>query len=1018
MNKLRFFIANLLLLLPAILFAQMKVSGTVNDQSGMPIPGVNVKVIGTTQGTVTDFDGNYSIENVKKGSLLEFSYVGYKTQQLNATAGTLNVTMAEDAQALQEVVVIGYGTTTKKDATGSLESVSAKDFNKGAIVSADQLLAGKVAGVRITSNGGQPDSAPNIRIRGGASLSANNNPLIVIDGIPIDNSNPAGISNPLSLVNPNDIESFSVLKDASATAIYGSRASNGVIIITTKKGASSGVKFNFSSDVSIGSVSKKIDMMNGKEFVKFMYQFHNDPDLINKLGVDDPTTSVTDNPNTTDVVEGRIIHNTNWQDAVYRNSINYNNNFSAMANVANIPMRFSIGNNHSEGLVKTNDFDRLSLSLKATPKFLNDHLKVDINAKGLYSDKNAIDDGGALGNAIRMDPTKPIYDSASIFGGYFNGTRTEGGVIKRDGNYNPLALLMQRDRPEQVYKFLGNVEFDYKFHWLPELRGVLNLGLEKSKAEIREIYGENALSSYSDNAGIFNPGLNYKENQDIENKTLDAYAIYAKSLKGILSSFDIQAGYSYQNFENEGTKEEYKYNETTGLRELIYDSFNPTNLYYNALNLQSFFGRSNLNLADKYLFTFSFRADGSSLFNKNNRWGYFPAVALAWKISDESFIKGSKVIDNLKLRLGYGLTGQQDITGLSGFYPSIPLFEAGSSTSQYLSGVNLYSAKAFNPDLTWEKTATANVGLDFSLFNNGLISGNFDVYQRNTKDLLAFVPTPPGQALTSDFVSNVGETESKGFELNLDLKAINTDKANLSFNYNLAYNKTKVTSLKDTEYIKAAESNAGVETGVVIAYHYVGHEVYSANLYKQVYDTDGNPIPGAVLDLNGDNKITEEDKYLIPLRPNWTYGFGINFGYNNWDFSSNFRGQMGGHVYNSRRVQSGYTNVALPVNSSSLTNVLDFYNDAADIEFLQKEGRMYFSDHFLEDASFLRCENMVLGYTFKEVLKNTNVKLYGAVNNAFIITKYSGQDPENFNSIDNNFYPRPRVITMGVNFDF
>ena len=1013
-------------MLPFGLLAQNTLKGVVLDgANNQPLPGVNVLVTGTTNGTTTDFDGNFTLTNIKKGEKISFSYIGFTDETLiYENQKTITITLKEDQKELKDVVVIGYGTTTKKDATGSLQSITTKDFNKGSIVSADQLLTGKAPGVRITNNGGQPDSAPNIRIRGGASLNANSSPLIVIDGIPVDNTTPAGVSNPLSLINPNDIESFTILKDASAAAIYGSRASNGVIIITTKKGSSGAPEFNYSSNVTIGKVGKKIDMMNGKQFTNFIQTYH--PSLTNSLGIDDPSTAVIDDLSTPEV-EGRILSNTDWQDAIYRTSISTDHNFSAKANLyGKIPFRASVGYTRNEGLVKTNDYERLSYSLKMTPKVFSDHLKIDANAKGIFTNKNAIDEGGALGGAINMDPTKPIRDNSSTnrFGGYYQDFVLDGSGNPTNtisGQYNPVALLMQRTRPERAVRFLGNIEFDYKMHFLPELRAVVNLGLDASEAQIKERFSNNAMATYRViNSGadyVFNPGKNYEENQTMTNTTLDSYLVYTKSLNGFLTKFDIQGGYSYQNFKNDGNKEIYRYNETTGVREVLPNDNNPNNRYYNVLNLQSFFGRANFDLTNKYLLTLSLRADGSSLFREDKRWGYFPAAALAWKLKEEEFIKNINFINDVKVRLGVGKTGQQDITGNVGFYPSTPLFTIGSNNSQYLDNSNLYSALVFNEDLTWEKTTTYNLGIDFDLFKNNFLSGSFDIYRRETTDLLARVPLPPGQGLSDTFIKNVGSTESKGFELSLNFKPVKTDNFNLEIATNVAYSYVEITDLKDVTTLSAGGS-LPTGTNVNIAQNAVGFQPYSFWVFQQLYDGNGAAIPGAFVDRNADGVITNDDRYYKAVTPNWTFGFGINFNYKQWDFSSSFRGQLGGQVYNARKLTSGWVDRSIPTNSNSLSNVLDFYNGAADIQFQNYNGNATFSDYFLEDATFLRCENIVLGYRFNKFYKNSSMRVYGAINNPFILTKYTGQDPENFGAIDNNFYPRPTSFTFGLNFDF
>tara|TARA_R110002111_G_scaffold104439_1_gene162075 strand:+ start:2085 stop:5186 length:3102 start_codon:yes stop_codon:yes gene_type:complete len=1022
-----------LIMLPATLIAQTTAKGTVTDKANaMPMPGVNVIIKGTSRGTVTDFDGNYALE-VNQNEILIFSYVGYTTQEIIFTGQSrIDVAIEEDAAQLDEVLLIGYGSVRKEDATGSVDLVTSKDFNQGAIVSADQLLQGKAAGVRITSTGGSPDAAPNIRIRGGASLSANNSPLIVIDGIPLDNGGTAGVSNPLNLINPNDIDSFSILKDASATAIYGSRASNGVIIITTKKGISGDAQFTFSANTSISDLSESnlVDVMNSSEFVSFIQEFH--PEETNKLGV--PVGSVSTNEVPSQIITDnqgnlREIYNSNWQDAVLRTAISSDYNFSARANLfKKIPFRASIGYNDSEGLVNTDDYERLSASLKLTPTFLNDHLKIDFNAKGLLIDKNAIDGDGALGGSLAIDPTKPIYDNNSVFGGYYAQTgssdsNTPNALV---GAYNPLALLYQRTRPEEVKRLLANIKFDYKLHFFPDVTAVLNLGTESSRTKIVEKYSDNALATYkqTNTAGnfIFNPGVNYRENQHITNTTMDAYLMYNKELNGFIKKIDAQAGYAYQNFKNDGTKEEYTYAQTpdqgsVGTRILNFDINNPNNRYYNELNLQSFFGRTNINLNDKYLVTLSLRVDGSSLFREENRWGYFPAAALAWKVKEETFLKDVTFINDFKMRLSWGETGQQDITGLAGFFPAVPLFEIGSPNSQYLSGANLYSAKEFNPDLTWEKSTTYNLGVDFSFFESGLLSGSFDIFKRNTSDLLVVTSVPPGQGLSDRIIQNVGETESKGFELNLNIDAVRSDNFNLTLNGNLSYARTEVTNLKGAENINQ-DPRLPTANGAFIFQHALGEEAYSAYVFKQVYDDSGNPIPNAFVDLNGDNKITNDDRYYQAIRPNWTFGFGFNLDYKNWDLSSSFRGQFDGKIYNSARIISGFTDRPIETQNEALNNVLNFNNGAANSVFKDVKGNIAFSDYYLENASFLRCENIALGYTFNEILKNTRLKVYGSVTNPFLITDYSGQDPENFNGLDNNFYPRPTIYTVGVNFDF
>lgn len=1018
----------LLFLIPIFSFGQSSLKGTVSEEgSGLPMPGVNVLLKGTNSGTTTDFDGNYQI-SASIGDVLVFSYVGFSTQEISYNGEpTLDVQMAEDASALDEVVLIGYGSVKKEDLTGSVEVVSSKDFNKGAILSTDQLLQGKAAGVRITDSGGSPDSKPNIRIRGGASLNADSSPLIVIDGVPIGNQNPAGVSNPLSLVSPNDVESFTILKDASATAIYGSRASNGVIIITTKKGTSGGTQFSFSSSATFSEAGSGLDMMNSGEYVRFIEQYH--PDLAGNLGVAVGSVSTGEASQVIQTTAGpREIYNTDWRDEIFRTAFTSNTVFSVRTNIKDkVPFRASLGVNKAEGIVATDDYERITASFKVTPSFFEDNLKVDTNAKFTFADKNATDSGGALNGALVFDPTKPVYNDNTSFGGYY--TNTNGNLL--DGQYNPVALLKQRTRPEEAFRFLGNVELDYTMPFLPELKAVVNVGLDASKSDIKEVLGQGALVGYrldADGIGVFNPGTNYVEEQSITNTTLDFHLNYGKLYEDkTIKSFDVQVGYSYQNFKTDGNKEIYAYAATTdegviGDRYQVVNENNPNNRYFNSQNLQSAFGRSNVNILDKYLITLSLRADASSLFVTNDPWangvwGIFPAAALAWKVKEETFLKNVEFIDDLKLRFGWGRTGQQNISGIVGFYPTSPLFNVGDQNSQYLPGVNLYSAAPFQTGLTWEKTSTFNAGIDFAFSSKRILTGSFDVFKRQTTDLLTRVNLPPGQALTDNFIANRGVTEGEGFELGLNLNPINTSEFSLSLNGNLSYAKTEVTDLGGISTLPIGGSLLG--TGSNLLFNKLGEEPYQAGVYKQVYDGQGNPIPNAFVDLNGDNQITEDDKYYTSLRPNWNFGFGINMTFKNFDFSASFRGQLDGKVYDLNALRFGHTESAAPNNNNSISNVLNFYDGAANPVFQDAIGNIQFSDYFLKNASFMRCENIVLGYNLPEkFIQNTNIRIYAAANNPFIITDYDGQDPENFGGIDSNFYPRPTAYTFGINIDF
>lgn len=1010
MKYLKLILTTIFIFSLATIMAQQNIVGTVTDTNGNPLPAVSVVIQGTADGVSTDFDGQFSLQ-AQFGESLVFSSLGFQTLVIEINTANIDITLIESTSELDEVVVIGYGSVSKKEATGAVAVLSDSDFNSGKIVSSDELLAGKVAGLVITNNGGNPDSAPNIRIRGGASLNASNNPLIVIDGVPLDIVSPAGVSNPFTLINPNDIASFSVLKDASATSIYGSRASNGVILISTKKGQIGEPKYSLRTTQSLSVIPEGIDIMDGPQFTDFITTYH--PTHIDKLGatIDGQTKS----------------YNTNWQDAIFRQGFSSTVNLSISGGEISMPWRVSLGHTYSEGLLKNNDYERLSSSFRLSPVFLDGNLNVDFNTKLFSVTKNSVDEGGALGNAISMDPTKPIYDESADnrFAPYYQNTNIDGNQLKLDGQWNPVALLMQRSRPESVLKVLSNLEIDYNVPGIDGLSAIVNAGLEASSAYITEEYDNNSLATYRFDSSnndvntnyVFNPGKNYREDQNISNTTLDTYLSYDKTNLGAISSLSAQLGYSYQNFKNEGTKELYKYNDTTGKREELVDENNPTNRYFSELNLQSFFGRANIGLYENYLFTFSLRADASSLFTEENRWGYFPSAAFAWQLGDEDFISDVDFINDLKIRVGWGETGQQDITGVVGYYPSIPLFELGSATSQYLPGENLYSAKAFNPDLTWEKTTTINVGVDFSLFDDNRLQGSFDVFQRETSDLLATVPVAPGQALSSSFVKNVGDMESQGIEASLSLDVIRSQDANLNIFGNFAYIDREVKDLKGVERVGAG-GGLPVGTGVNIGYHAVGHQPYAAWVFRQLYDADGNPVYNAFADLNGDNQITNDDRYFRNFRPDFTFGFGMNLSYKKASLSTFFRGQYGGQVYNGLLLTSGYIDRARPNNTNSLTNVLDFNNGAADPNFLDNAGNVKFSDYYLEDASFIRCENISLGYDFGTLVGGATLNASLNVNNAFLITKYSGRDPENFGGIDHNFYPRPQSYTLGINIDF
>jgi TonB-linked SusC/RagA family outer membrane protein len=931
-------------------------------------------------------------------------------------------TIASKEQKIEEVVVIGYGSKKKSDLTGSLTSVTEKDFNKGAIVAADQLLLGKAPGVRITNTGGSPNAAPNIIVRGGGSLSASNQPLIVIDGVPIATDNPAGINNPFLLVNPNDIESFSILKDASATAIYGARASAGVIIITTKKGTSGKPKFSYNGNVSYGEVYQKMNIMSTDEFVQFIKEYH--PTQAWKLGVGGSSA----NPTATGT-----IYNTDWQDEVLRNSISTDHTFGASANLfGRVPFRGSLGYNRTEGVVKLNDLDRYTASLKFTPQFLDNHLKIDINAKGILVKQNGVDEGDVLGAAISMDPTKPVMaidntPGSTRFGGYYQYMAlNSSGQYEKRGSDNPVANLYQRFKPQETSRFLGNIELDYKLHFLPEFRAVVNLGYDYSETQLRESFADNAISQYvvkspavaAPNDFFFHQGFETGENQVMKNKLLDAYLVYNKINKNaLISNFLFQTGYSYQDFINEGDKIRTRPIAGQQFLEYFTDS---ESLYLNNYNLQSFFSRTNIDFVDKYLFTFTLRADASSLFQGlGKQWGYFPAAGFAWKANSEDWVKDLNLFSELKLRLGWGMTGQQSIQGVVGYYPSRPLFIAGSTVGQYLGGLNTYTAAPFNDELTWERATTYNVGIDFATKSRRL-SGTIEYYSRRMDDLLSRIDFAPGQFLTNNFVKNAGVMTTEGVEFSLNATPVKTENFSWDINGNIAFNQNKIEDLDGANSVRAlTDANLPFGTGNAIRFHALGYQPASAWVYQQVYDQAGNPLQDVFVDRNGDGTINKDDRYFLEITPETTFGFGTNVSYKNWDLSSGFHGQIGGKVHNSRIGSQGFIQQAVSTDGTTLNNLVNFYDGMSSLNFNNRPGdEMQLSDYFYEDATFLRCDNITLGYRFEKLFGLSNVRVYGTVNNAFIITDYSGQDPETNSTFDNNIYPRPRVYTFGLNLNF
>ena len=897
-------------------------------------------------------------------------------------AGTMMQAQVQDStvreKKIEEVVLIGYGRQKKSDLTGSIVSVTAKDFNGGA-TSPEQLIQGKAPGVAITGNGGAPGGGSTIRIRGGASLNANSSPLIVIDGIPQDFNGLSGAADPLALINPNDIESFEILKDASSAAIYGNRASNGVILITTKKGAAGKFKVNFSTVGSVSTRMGDVDVLSADDFRDYV---------------------MANGSATSKALLGNA--DTNWQDVIYQDAWGTDNNLSFTGGIQGLPYRLSLGYNEQNGIVKTNEFRRTSLGLNINPKFLNNHLTVNLGFKGSFTD-NRFPDGGAINNAIYFDPTQSVYDaSLPQYGGYFEWLTPTGG-LNTVSNRNPLSLLMNRRNISSVYRLMPSLQLDYKFHFLPDLRWNVNLGYDYAKG-----YGGTTVNRYS---GAGNNTYSYSPyEQEKKNKLLETYLNYVKTISAINTNVDVMAGYSYQDFFTDNPSvNNYSYNYTTPLEQTV-----ATRRTASELTLLSFFGRAIFTVANKYILTASMRRDGSSRFYNgtlDNVWGNFPAAAFAWKIKEESFLKGVDAVSNLKLRLGYGLTGQQELAGVN---PAFARYMLSNSTAQYQLGnifYQMYRPEQYNAALTWEKTLTKNIGLDYGFWNNR-INGSIDYFIKDTSDLLAFVPEAAG-GLSNYNNKNVGDMQNKGIEFTLNITPVKTENTTWDLNFNATHYKSEITSLSEAVAADYKINVGGLSGGVgnTIQAHQVGYAPFSFYVYQQVYDSNGQPLSGVYVDRNNDGELNDKDKYYYKSStPDALLGFSTKLTYKKWDFSTALRAVLGNYVYNNAASNSSLA--ALSTNSY-LQNV---YSSAIDNKFAQNE---LWSDIFVENASFLRMDNFTVGHNFGEVFGDrTNLRVYGMAQNVFVISKYSGVDPEIFGNIDNGFYQRPKVYSLGLNFQF
>lgn len=972
---------------------QKKVEGRVLDNvSGTPLAGASVAIKGTETGVLTNATGQFSLSVPANASQLTISFSGYANQDVNIGTGKLEIRLSVASSSLADVVVIGYGSARKKDLTGSVATLSSKDFVKGALTTPEQLIQGKVAGVQITSNSGAPGAGSTIRIRGGSSLNASNDPLIVLDGMPLDNGGIAGQANPLALINPNDIESFTILKDASAAAIYGSRASNGVIMITTRKGAKGKPLVNFNSQTSVGVIAKKADVLTGDEIRSFV-NANGNASLKALLGSE----------------------NTDWQNEIYQNAISSDNNISVRGSIKNLPYRVSLGYLNQNGVLKTGNLTRYTAGINLNPTFFKNHLKVDFNVKSSLS-KNVFANEGAIGSAVNFDPTQPIYSAKQDFGGYWEWLDPASATgLKALAPRNPLGILMQREDKSDVMRHVANVVLDYKFHFLPALRAVVNAGVDMAEGKGTIVVPEQAASTFKrfkDPNNVFHSGVNNEYRQTRQNSYLNAYLNYGVDIEAIKTKLDLTAGYEFQDY----LTTNYNFPDRTFNNTIVTTpNFEFDKPQY---RLASSLARANFNVMDKYLITASIRQDGSSKFNEANRFGLFPSAALAWKISEESFLKNSRTISDLKLRFGYGVTGQQD--GI-GFYDFISYYNLSSITAQYQFGNSFY--QMFRPggyyfNRKWEQTATTNLALDFGLFD-GRVSGTVELYKRETKDLLNEINQPAGTNFSNRIVANVGSMENKGVEFTLNFQPIKNSKLTWDVSFNATYNENRITRLTisdDPNYAGARFGGISGGTGNTIMIHSVGYNRGAFFVYKQVYDKAGKPIDNLFADRNRDGIINEKDLYQFKgIDPRMFFGFSTNVSTGKWNAGLVARANVGNYMYNNVASSTGTVR--------NILNPIGYINngsrDVLTSGFSGNGSNYYLSDYYIQNASFLRVDNINVGYNVGSVFKNkANLRLSANVQNALVITKYTGIDPEINGGIDNNFYPRPRTFVLGLNLDF
>lgn len=964
------------------LFAQTRtIKGEVTDaQNGDPLIGATIMVEGEKSGTVTDFDGNFVLQVSSSAKKIKVSYIGY-IDKILAVSENMKVKLESDSKALADVVVIGYGTVRKSDLTGSVATVKAKDFNKGLVSSPEQLINGKISGVQIMSNSGSASAGSTIRVRGGASLNASNDPLIVLDGVPLEQGGISGnSSNFLSMINPSDIESMTVLKDASSTAIYGSRASNGVIIITTKKGQQGGLKVNFNTTNSMQTRVQMVDMLSHDDFVN----------VINQFGTDNQKSLLGN-------------ANTDWNDEVYRTAFGTDNNLSLSGSISKyLPFRVSAGYYNQSGLVRKDNVERWTGNVVLTPSFFQDHLKLTINAKGTLNN-NSFNNGGAVWAAATFNPTIPVYSGNSNYGG-FNEALDADGYPVNAGVRNPRGLVDLYDSESKVSRFIGSMDVDYKVHFLPDLKLHATIGADYAKGDGTIYVPGYAAQAFNKDESL--SGSDYKYGpQKNENRLLTLYANYAKYFENIKSNVDLTAGYDYQFWKSTTPLYYTKSAAGTTLSTVKASDYRHVML--------SYYGRVNYSFDGKYLLTATVRRDASSRFSKDTRWGTFPSVALGWTLTEEPWLKDNKVVSNLKLRASYGVTGQQE--GI-GNYNYLPVYTSSVTGAEALINgqyITTYRPEAYVENLKWETTTSWNFGLDFG-FLNGRIGGAIDFYTRKTKDLLASVPTAAGTNFSKTILTNVGNVDSKGIEVSLNATPIQTKDWEWNLSYNFTWQNMKVKNLSLTQ----GGSQTNVKVGPSIdAYQFQvlseGYEPYMFYVYHQLYDSEtGKPIEGAYADLNGDGEINDADlyRYHSPA-PKYIMGLSTSLRYKQLTLGMSFRANIDNYVYNGMGMSTGAWET-VSYNNSQLNNL--------NTSFLKTgfKTRQYLSDYYVENASFLKLDNLSLSYNVGKINKWASLTVSAMVQNVFTITGYSGTDPEVPNGMDNSFYPRPRTYSLSLGLQF